>query len=157
MIQCSLFGGVVVNCKKCKKENIIKNGFVRGKQRYRCKDCQYNFVEGDLRIKQENVVKRALAVLLYSMGRGTFNFIGKLLNVSHVSVYKWIRQEAEQINFPEIKNTIQEIEIDEMWHFIQSKKTNVGSLRPWIVVQGEPLAGLQAVVMLRPSESYIKK
>lgn len=37
----------MVKCKKCQSENIVKNGKVRGKQRYLCKDCRYNFVEGD--------------------------------------------------------------------------------------------------------------
>ena len=30
----------MVKCKKCKSENIVKNGKVRGKQRYLCKDCR---------------------------------------------------------------------------------------------------------------------
>ncbi len=37
--------------KKCGSSNYIKNGKVRGKQRYLCKDCRYNFVEGDARLK----------------------------------------------------------------------------------------------------------
>ncbi len=58
---------------------------------------------------------------------------------------------------PQISSTIQEIEFDEMWHFIGSKKTKSGSSRPWIVLQGELLPGLQAVVMLQPSEGFTIK
>jgi hypothetical protein len=44
-----------------------------------------------------------------------------------------------------------------MWHFIGSKKTKNGSLKTWIVTEGELLTGLQAIVMLQPSESFMKK
>ena len=145
-----------MNCKKCAKNQVVKNGFVRGKQRYRCKECLYNFVEGDERVKQENTVKRALAIILYSMSKGTFNFLGRLFKVSPTTVYKWVRKEAEMLPYPEIKNSIQEIEIDEMWHFVQSKKTSVGYKKRWIVAQGKPLPGLQVVVMLKPSDNCIK-
>lgn len=48
-----------------------------------------------------------------------------------------------------IAEDIQAIAFDEMWHFIQSKKENCGSLKPWIVAQGEPLPGYSVVVMLQ--------
>jgi hypothetical protein len=32
-------------CKNCKSELVVKNGFVRGKQRFLCKACGLNFVE----------------------------------------------------------------------------------------------------------------
>ena len=35
-------------CKKCKSENVHKNGkaFKTGKQKYKCTDCGYNFEDG---------------------------------------------------------------------------------------------------------------
>ena len=56
------------------------------------------------------------------MSKGSFNFLGRLFKVSPTAVYKWVRKEAEMLPYPEIKNRIQEIEIDEMWYFVQSKK-----------------------------------
>jgi transposase-like protein len=32
-------------CKNYDSERTIKNGIVRGKQRFRCKECGFNFVE----------------------------------------------------------------------------------------------------------------
>ena len=58
---------------------------------------------------------------------------------------------------PEISSIIQEIEFDEMWHFIGSKKTKNGSSKRWIVAEGELLPGLQAIVMLKPSKGSMKK
>jgi len=146
-----------MNCKRCKKtELIVKNGYVRNKQRFLCKGCGYNFVEGDERVRHENTIKRAFCILLYTMGKGTFNFMGKLFKVSPTAVYKWVRKEAERMQGSEISSAVREIEIDEMWHFIRSKKRKSGDSKRWIVVQGEPLPGLQAVVMLRPSKDYMK-
>ena len=57
----------MINCKKCNKTRIVKNGIARGKQRYKCKDCGCNFTQGDDRVKKENEAKKSLAVLLYSL------------------------------------------------------------------------------------------
>jgi len=40
-----------LKCKNCGSIKYVKNGKVRGLQRYRCKECKYNFVEGDRRKK----------------------------------------------------------------------------------------------------------
>ena len=52
------------NCKNCHSSEVTKNGFVRSKQRYRCKTCGYNFVEGDERTNPQTTIKRAFAVIL---------------------------------------------------------------------------------------------
>lgn len=142
-------------CKRCASAKWVKNGFVRGMQRYHCQDCGYNFTHTPLRGKPAAV--KALAVLLYSMGKASYEWIGQLLDVSGVAVYKWIRQTAESLPEPQMREEIQEMELDEMWHFIQSKKTSVGSGRPMTVVQGDVWPGLSAIVILLPSSGYGKK
>lgn len=138
-------------CKQCDSKEVVKNGCVREQQRYKCKNCGLNFVMGDKRVKADTAVKRAFAVILYSLGKSSYGFIAKLFGVTPPAVRKWLKQEAALLEEPEIPATIKEMEFDEMWHFIGSKKTNSGSSRRWIVLHGEPLPGLQAVVMLRPS------
>lgn len=68
-------------------------------------------------------VMKALAILLYSMGNASFGMIGRLLGVSHVTVYKWIKQEAlslpQEYQLPRETDIIQ---IDEVWHFVNGKK-----------------------------------
>jgi hypothetical protein len=135
----------------------MKNGIVRGKARYRCKDCHYNFTEGDERVKEDLVIKRALAIILYSLGKASFGFLGKLFGVSRSIPYRWIKGEAEKITEPRISGEIKEMEFDEMWHFIGSKKTKSGSSKRWIVAQGELWPGLLAVVILQPSDGSMPK
>jgi len=55
---------------------VVKNGFVRKKERYLCKNCSRTFVIEDAKKKESLKVKKALAVILYSLGKaslvGTF-------------------------------------------------------------------------------------
>jgi transposase len=139
-------------CKRCQSRHFIKNGTARGKARYKCKDCSYNFIQGDERIKEDLVIKKALAVILYSLGKASFGFLGKLFGVSRAIPYRWIKGEAKKIAEPGISGEIKEMEFDEMWHFIGSKKTRNGLSKRWIVAQGELWPGLSAVVILQPSD-----
>lgn len=111
-----------------------------------------NFIFGDRRTSQATEVKKALSIILYSIGKSSYGFLGKLFGVSRSTPYKWIKKIAEATPEPVISNSVKEIEFDEMWHFIQSKKTKDRLLRPWIVAQGELLPGLSAIVMLQPSD-----
>jgi transposase-like protein len=140
----------MLGCKRCQSKEIIKNGHVRGQIRYRCKSCGLNFIEGDRRVKESVAVKKALAVILYSLGKASFGMLAKIFGHSRSLTYRWIAEEAAKLSEPNISGEIKEIEFDEMWHFIQSKKTKNGSSKQWIVAQGELLPGLSAIVMLQP-------
>jgi len=147
----------MIKCKHCGSTKVVKNGFVRKKQRYFCKSCSRNFVIGDGRRKESVAIKKALCVILYSLGKASFGFLAKLFGVSRSLTYRWVKSEAESLPEPKVSNEIKEIEFDEMWHFIQSKKNQYGSSRRWIVAQGELLPGLLGIVMLQPSDGYTKK
>ena len=138
-------------CKRRQSEQVVKNGEVRGQQRYRCKICGYNFVAGDRRMDPSLAAKKALAVILYSLSKASFGMLGRIFGVSRTLTYRWIKAEAETLPEPEIPGDIKEMEFDEMWHFIGSKKTRSGSSRRWIVARGEPWPGCSAVVMLQLS------
>jgi transposase len=140
---------MVMVCKKCHGEHVVKNGFVRGKQRYLCKDCQCNFVDGDGRRKL-NDPRKPLAVLLCTMCKASFNFLAtKVFQVSPTTVMNWVKEYADSVEMPEISGDIQEVELDEMWHFIDKKKRNCGLSKPLIVAQGSVSPGLQAIVILQ--------
>jgi len=147
----------MIDCKKCKSERVTRNGKVRGKQRYKCKDCGLNFVDGDQRVKGSVVIKKALAVILYSLGKASFRMLGKTFGHSHSLMYRWISKEADDLPEPAITTDIKEMEFDEMWHFIGSKKTKSGLSKRWTVVQGELLPGLSVVVMLQRLSGSITK
>ena len=115
-----------IECKKCGKTDSVKNGIVRGQQRYKCKHCGCNFINIDRRKNDQNTTKRALCVILCSLVKGTYRFLGQIFGVAHTTIYRWILKEAEQLPEPNISNNIRHVEIDEMWHFLHRKKTKNG-------------------------------
>jgi len=124
-------------CKNCSSEKLVKSGKVRNKQRYKCKACGYNFVIGDERTSDKIAALKALCVLFYSLGKGSYNMMGKLLGRNRSLIYRWIREAGLNMEEGAISEEITEIEFDEMWHFIESKKRNFGSSRLLSVVAGE--------------------
>ena len=144
-------------CKKCGSGRAVKSGIVGGKQRYHCKECGCNFREGDKRTNEKVAAKKALCVLLYSMAKGSFRMLGRILGVDHALVYRWIRAFGEGLPEPEVPSDIREMEFDEMWHFIGSKKTSFGLSKPLTVVVGEPWPGCSAVVILQRSDAFMTK
>jgi transposase len=79
----------MIPCKNCHQNNTVKNGYVRNKQRYKCHSCSYNFVEGDERHKRETELKKALSIILYSLGKSSLGFLGKRFGVSRTTTYYW--------------------------------------------------------------------
>lgn len=109
-------------CPRCKSKTLCKDGIVKKKQRFKCKDCNFRFTVECL--GKPNKLKRD-ALVLYLEGLG-FRSIGRILEVSNVTVLNWIKSFGEKID--EIRNTedIEIVEIDEMHTYIGSKKTTVG-------------------------------
>jgi transposase len=106
-------------CKGCGASDYVKNGYVRGLQRYRCKECGCNFTATAPRGKP--AAMKALAVLLYAMANVSFCSTARLLKVSDVAVLKWVRAEARKLPEPEPSGHIAIVTLDEMWHFLLSR------------------------------------
>jgi len=114
-----------MNCPRCSSDKKVKSGIINSRQRYRCKDCNYNFtVEIKSTSKPKSMKKQALHLYLEGLG---FRSIGRFLGVSNVSVLKWIRSFGQEIASLRGEDTmIEMVELDEMHSFIGSKKTTVG-------------------------------
>ena len=147
----------MIICKKCNSEHIIKNGIVASKQRYKFKSCGLNFRLGDNRTNEKIIAKKALCVLLYGMAKGSYRMLGRILKIDHTLVYRWIRAFGESLAEPEITGEIKEIEFDEMWHFLVSKKENFGLSKLLTVAQGELWPGYSVVVILPHSQGSMTR
>jgi hypothetical protein len=130
---------------------------VRGKQRYKCKDCSFNFVEGDGRTNEKIIALKALCVVFYSLGKASYNMLGKIFGRDRSLIYRWIREAGMLTEEPMMDGEIKEIEFDEMWHFIESKKRNFGSSKPLIAAHGELSHGFSAVVIAQRSDDCTTK
>ena len=110
------------SCKRCGSEEGVKSGKVRGKQRYMCKGCGCNFVEGDARTDEKIIAMKAMCVILYALAKGSYNMLGKIFGRDRSLIYRWIREAGLRLPEPEIGGQVREIEFDEMWHFVEEKK-----------------------------------
>src|SRR5919205_1862081 len=117
-----------LNCTHCGSASFVRNGMAHGHQRYRCEACGGSFTATPPRGKPPAM--KALAVLLYALGNVGQGMIAKLLGVSHVAVYKWVRAAGEATPAPSATPDDNIVQIDEMWHFVDGKR------------QGLALAGL---------------
>jgi hypothetical protein len=128
-------------CKHCDSSETVKNGFQKGHQNYFCKSCKRNFVpQRDDKGKRTQIL---LAIILYGSGGVSYNYLSKLFGVCTATVCNWVNKYADDLADPVVNSNISEIEIDEMWHFINEKKTKNGSLKPLIALAERQLRGLQ--------------
>src|SRR3954453_13206068 len=76
-----------LRCKRCGSEKHVKNGLMRGKQRYLCKDCGLNFTNTPPRGKP--LALKAAAVLLSVSGL-SMNRTAQLLGRSTPTIQAWL-------------------------------------------------------------------
>jgi transposase len=106
-----------LRCKRCGREEHVKNGLMRGQQRYLCKGCGLNFTDTPTRGKP--LALKAAAVLLYVSGL-SMNRTAKLLGVSTPTIQVWLEQfAAAYAQKPEPEGRAVVIELDEMWHYLK--------------------------------------
>jgi len=110
-----------MKCPKCKSDNKVKNGVVKGLQRYKCKECNYNYTV-EMKSTAKSIDVKKFGLMLYLEGLG-FQSISRLLNVSHVAVIKWIKKYGEQLKELKTDKPVKIIELDEMHSYVGSKKT----------------------------------
>src|SRR3954470_16212420 len=113
-----------LRCKHCGSGSFVKDGMANRHSGYRCKACGRSFTATPAGGKPPAI--KALAVLLYALGNVSQGMIAKLLGVSHVAVYKWVRAAGEQAPAPSTTPEDNIVQIDEMWHFVNGKKQGLG-------------------------------
>ena len=116
-----------MNCPKC-NSSMVKGGKTEDKQRYKCKECGYNYYNVEIKstAKSKTLKSKRLALHLYLDGLDPSS-IGRILGVSDASVLKWIKefgQKAQELvsEEPQIKM----VGVDEMYSYVGSKKTTAG-------------------------------
>ena len=124
-----------MSCPECGSVSKVKNGFVHGMQRHRCKDCGCNYTKSTPRGYPLSIKKRAIQFYLEGLG---FRSISRLLGVSHVSLQRWVKDMAGQIQSLKASQEIGVkhatlMEIDEMWHYVGKKTEQSGS--GWLLIE----------------------
>src|ERR1700691_1538536 len=144
-----------VCCKRCGATDHVKNGIVRGFQRYLCLSCGCNFTMTPPRGKPPAM--KALALLLYAMGNMSFGSIARILGVSDVAVLNWVRDEARKLPEPSTKAEVVVVTLDEMWRFVKKRVRNCGFGEPMTLLLGEPSPGFLVAVMTPHDRKLLNK
>jgi len=136
-----------MKCTKCHSIETVKNGNHLNRQRYKCKKCGYQFTLGRQRGKEAEI--KCLAIILYVNGL-SFRAISKIVNVSHKAVYDWVKSFGlDTYEKPKPSGDVV-IELDEMWHYLNVKKTSFGYGKHFVVLQVNSSTGNVDAVIVRP-------
>ena len=76
-------------CPRCGSSNLVKDGFVTNKQRYKCKECDNHFTVTMRRQRIDQNLKRN-AMVLYLNGL-SINKIEDLTGVKQTTLFKWVK------------------------------------------------------------------
>lgn len=145
-----------MNCPKCDKSEKVKNGIVRDLQRYKCKNCGFNFTV----YKRSNEYPKSIrkkALQLYLEGLG-FRSIGRILEVSNVTILNWIRSFGEEVQSLQCDSQeIKMVELDEMHSYIGNKKTTVGYGLLLIDMEKDSSISLLATEVMKLQKNFGKQ
>jgi transposase-like protein len=112
-----------MNCPGCGSINYCKDGVIKGRQRYKCKDCGYHYT-----VVQKSGVKsgetRHLAFEMYLEGLG-FRSTGCILKISYGTVFQRVKNWGKNTELPGRNGNVSIVELDEM-HTCAGKKTADG-------------------------------
>jgi transposase-like protein len=113
-----------MNCPKCHKNNYVKAGKVLGRQRFKCKEYGHYFSA----IKKSDVKSksiRRLALEMYLEGNG-YRAIGRILKISHQTVFNWVKKWGNQASLPRRESPIPVVELDELHTYVGEKTAKWG-------------------------------
>ncbi len=142
----------MVNCPKCGSNHCVKDGIVKGKQRYQCKTCQYRHTVQHRGISSA-IRRQALELYLEGLG---FRSIGRFLKCSHVAVYNWIKSYGAAVQELRSDSDIEVVEIDELHTYIGLKKTIVGFGLLLIDMESDSSTAYWAPVVQKREKNYGK-
>jgi len=105
-------------CPRCGSVRVVKSGHARGKQRWLCRKCGYQFT----RAPEAGVPEptKQAAVTLYGHGL-SLRRVGKLLGTTAQSVLRWVCRYVDRHCSKPTPQPVSIIEIDEMWHYLGCK------------------------------------
>ncbi|HKJ27178.1 MAG TPA: IS1 family transposase [Anaerolineales bacterium] len=107
-------------CEKTERQNKVGKT-VAGSQRYKCMYCQRKYTPNP-KPRGYPPELRQKALQMYVDGLN-YRRVARHLNISHQTVYDWVRQSAERLPPPPQPEEVSTVELDEMYSFVGNKKT----------------------------------
>ena len=109
------------NCPKCDQPHPKRNGYARGKQRWRCKGCGFQFTR--LTPRGPTLEEQVEVVKLYCSGV-SFRQTARLKGIGATTARLWVKDFAENKlpEKPPVDEPVRVVEMDEQWHFLKKKQ-----------------------------------
>jgi len=137
-----------MKCIKCGSEETMKNGHHHERQRFKCKNCGYQFTKEHSASKSPRT--KCLAIMLFHSGL-SLRSIASIVHVSAPCVLNWVREfSVTGYKKPKPQGSIL-VTLDEMWQFLHSKKANSGHEKHFVVLQVDSLTGEVELVVMSKS------
>ena len=117
-------------CKHCAGNKLIKNGFEKSKQRYKCKCCKRTCREGEETLKY--TLEKKIRVLKWYLEGAGIRSIERMEEVSATLIVYWIRkmgsmlrEKIESTKVPEKAKDVEILEVDELFSYCQKNFQSV--------------------------------
>lgn len=107
-----------MNCPNCNSAANVKDGIVKNRQRYLCKECNYRYTV-EQRGAPAHFKKLALQMFIEGV---SYRNIGNILKVSQVSIMRWVRTFRPEIT-KGIKRKVDQICLEELDKYLKERKT----------------------------------
>ena len=117
----------IMTCPKCLSSEKVKNGMIKGVQRYECKECGCAYTKSTKRGYPLSVKRNAIRHYLEGCG---FRRIERLLGISNVTVLYWVRelgQKIKELALSAPTRTERIVELDELYTYVKKKRMTHGS------------------------------
>ena len=115
-----------MECPECGCKEKVKNGFMKGFQRYKCKDCGCSYTKSKKRGYTSAQKREAIRYYLEGIG---FRRIERLLGISNVAVLYWVRNLGLKVKAAaqeQEKKKERIIELDELVTYVKKNKIKLG-------------------------------
>jgi transposase-like protein len=116
----------MVLCKHCGSDKVVKDGIIKDKQRYLCRECNRTTRSGDRREKYP-IEKKIKAIKLYTEGVG-LRSIERLEGIPIALLIHWfrnfgkiIKEKLSTTRIPEDIKEVSILEVDELFTYYQKK------------------------------------
>ena len=147
---------MALRCKKCDSGQVSKSGKANGKQRYFCKKCGLHFTIGDGRTSEHVAAKKAMCVVLYSIGNVSFRALAKMFNTSPSLTHRWVVKAGctTPRKATPHRGEIKQVEFDKVRSYIKTKQLKMfDGTKPLTIISGDMGQGYSAIVILQPLDT----
>ena len=113
-----------MKCPQCASTQTAKNGYRRGRQCYKCKQCDRQFLESYRPWRYSDDVKQ-LCIKMYLNGMG-LRGIERVTEIHHTTVMHWIREAGHQLpDAPKLEEIPEVTDLDELQTFVGRKRNKL--------------------------------